>query len=86
MIGRFWSWRISSSDSRPAAIGVRRTWKALVPITAPVMFSLTYEFIPWMIATTTTRKPTETMMPRSVKKERSLLWAIDWRASRSASA
>ncbi len=62
-----------SSSSRPTEMGVRRTWNALVPITAPVRFSLTYAFIPWMTATTTTRKPTETMMPRRVKKERSLL-------------
>ena len=54
-------------------MGERRTWKALVPIIAPVRFSLTYAFIPWMTATTATRKPTETMMPRRVKNERSLL-------------
>jgi hypothetical protein len=38
-----------------------------------------------MIATTTIRKPTETMIPRRVKKERSLLFQIAWRARRRAS-
>ena len=36
-------------------MGERRTWKALVPIIAPARFSLTYAFIPWITATTTTR-------------------------------
>ena len=36
-------------------------------------FSRTYAFIPWMIAMTATRNATETMIPSSVKKERSLL-------------
>ena len=66
-------------------MGARRTWKALVPIMAPVRFSFTYAFIPWMMATTTTRNATETMMPRRVKKERSLLCQIVWRARRRAS-
>jgi hypothetical protein len=38
-----------------------------------------------MMATTTTRKATETMMPRRVKKERSLLVQIAWSARRRAS-
>jgi hypothetical protein len=57
----------------------------LVPIIAPVRFSFTYAFIPWMTATTTTRKPTETMMPRRVKNERSLAPQMAWSASRRAS-
>ncbi len=54
-------------------MGVRRTWKVLVPIIAPAILSFTYAFMPWMIATTATRNATETMIPRSVKKVRSLL-------------
>jgi len=56
-----------------------------VPIIAPVRFSLTYAFIPWMTATTTTRNPTDTMMPSSVKKERSLAPQMAWSARRRAS-
>jgi hypothetical protein len=35
-----------------------------------------------MTATTTTRKPTETMMPRRVKNERSLALQMAWSARR----
>jgi hypothetical protein len=38
-----------------------------------------------MIATTITRKATLTMMPSRVKKERSLLCQMVWRARRRAS-
>jgi len=41
MRGRLASSRISLSSSSPTAIGVRRTWNALLPMMAPVMFSLT---------------------------------------------
>ena len=40
------------------------------------MFSFTYAFIPWMIATTATRNATLTMMPSSVKNDRSLFARI----------
>ncbi len=66
-------------------MGVRRTWNAFVPITAPAMFSLTYAFMPWMMATTATRNPTDTMIPSRVKNERSLLLRMTWKARRQAS-
>ena len=83
--GRLAITRTCSSARSPTEIGERRTWNALVPIIAPVRFSLTYAFIPWMTATTTTRKPTETMMPRRVKKDRSLAPQMAWSARRRAS-
>ena len=46
------------------------------PISASAMFSLTYAFIPWITATTATRNATLTMMPSSVKNERSLFARI----------
>jgi hypothetical protein len=46
MSGRLLIARTSSSSMSPTLIGVRRTWNALVPINAPVMFSRTYAFIP----------------------------------------
>src|SRR5438034_4913207 len=49
------------------------------------MRSRTYAFIPWMTATTATRKPTDTMIPSSVKNERSLWLQAVWSASRIAS-
>jgi hypothetical protein len=42
--------------NRPIWIGMRRTWKAFVPISELATFSFTYEFIPWITATTATRK------------------------------
>ena len=63
-------------------IGVRRTWNALVPIIAPVRFSFTYAFMPWMTATTTTRNATDTMIPSSVKKERSFADQMESKAMR----
>ncbi len=66
-------------------MGPRRTWKVLVPIMLAVSVPLTYEFMPWMIATTTIRKATETRMPRRVKNDRSLLVQIAWTARRRAS-
>ena len=59
---------------------MRRTWNAFAPTMAPAMFSRTYAFIPWMIATTATRNATDTMMPSSVKNERSLFARICPRA------
>src|SRR6266571_7862381 len=53
-------------------MGSRRIWNAFTPTIAPAMRSRTYAFIPWMTATTATRKPTDTMIPSSVKNERSL--------------
>ncbi len=53
-------------------------------MTAPVMFSFTYAFMPWMIATTVMRNPTETMIPRSVKNERSFALRMDCTARRTA--
>ena len=50
-----------------------------MPISASAMFSFTYAFIPWITATTATRNATLTMMPSSVKNERSLfarIWVI----------
>ena len=52
---------------------------------APATFSCTYAFIPWMIATTATRNVTETMMPSSVKNERSLFARICVSAERMTS-
>src|SRR5213595_1038208 len=49
------------------------------------MRSRTYAFIPWMTATTATRKPTDTMIPSSVKNERSLWLHAVWSAWRMAS-
>jgi len=77
MSGRLLICLISSSVRSPIAIGTRRTWKALVPMTAPVMFSLTYAFIPWITATTVTRNPTDTMIPSSVKNDRSRACQMD---------
>jgi hypothetical protein len=58
-------------------MGPRLTWNVFLPIMDEVSVSLTYEFMPWMIATTTTRNPTETTIPRVVKKDRSLLLTRD---------
>src|ERR1041385_7012016 len=85
MMGRLAIARTVESSRKPNAIGERRTWNELVPIIAPRRLSRTYEFIPWMMATTATRNPTETMMPRRVKNERSLLARIAARAKRNAS-
>src|SRR5205823_5716867 len=49
------------------------------------MRSRTYAFIPWMTATTATRKPTDTMIPSSVKNDRSLWLHAVWSAWRMAS-
>src|SRR5262245_52861650 len=49
------------------------------------MFSFTYAFIPWMMAMTATRNATLTMMPSSVKNDRSLLARIWVRAVRMTS-
>src|SRR5256886_14975427 len=49
------------------------------------MRSRTYAFMPWITATTATRNPTDTMMPSSVKKERSLWLHAVWSAWRIAS-
>ncbi len=80
MRGRFWSLRHSSSSKRPMRIGVLLTWKVFAPMSALARFSFTYAFMPEMIATTATRNATDTMMPSSVKKERSLLTRICSRA------
>jgi hypothetical protein len=76
---------IASSSKNPIWMGARRTWKAFVPTTAPAMFSFTYAFMPWITATTATRNATDTMMPRSVKNERSLLARISPNATLSRS-
>src|SRR6516162_2120813 len=86
MRGRFATARIASSSKRPTRIGVRRTWKVLLPIIASAMLSFTYAFIPWITATTAMRNATDTMMPRSVKKLRSLLPLICANASARTSA
>jgi hypothetical protein len=44
---------------------------------ASAMFSRTYAFIPWMIATTATRNATETTMPSVVKNDLSA-FARSW--------
>src|SRR5205823_14557363 len=49
------------------------------------MRSRTYAFMPWITATTATRNPTDTMIPSSVKKERSLWLHAVWSAWRIAS-
>src|SRR5437879_2452613 len=49
------------------------------------MRSRTYAFIPWITATTATRNPTDTMMPSSVKNDRSLWLQAVCRAWRIAS-
>src|SRR6266849_4889961 len=49
------------------------------------MRSRTYAFMPWITATTATRNPTDTMIPSSVKNERSLWLHAVWRAWRMAS-
>ena len=72
--------RHSSSSNRPMRIGVRLTWNVFAPISALAKFSLTYAFMPEMIATTATRNATETMIPSRVKNDRSLLTRICWRA------
>jgi len=41
--------------------------------------------MPWITATTATRNPTDTMIPSSVKNERSLWLQAVWSASRIAS-
>src|SRR6185503_4784056 len=78
--GLRWSLRHSSSSNRPMRIGVLRTWKVLAPMRALARFSFTYAFIPEMIATTATRNATDTMIPSSVKNDRSLLTRICWSA------
>src|SRR5256885_15959509 len=49
------------------------------------MRSRTYAFMPWITATTATRNPTDTMIPSSVKNDRSLWLHAVWRAWRIAS-
>src|SRR2546425_8848618 len=49
------------------------------------MRSRTYAFMPWITARTATRNPTDTMIPSSVKNERSLWLQAVWSASRIAS-
>src|SRR6266702_8212663 len=49
------------------------------------MRSRTYAFMPWITATTATRNPTDTMMPSSVKNERSLWLHAVWSACTIAS-
>src|SRR5438132_2938356 len=49
------------------------------------MRSRTYAFMPWITATTAMRNPTDTMIPSSVKNERSLWLQAVWSASRIAS-
>src|SRR5712692_7394610 len=49
------------------------------------MRSRTYAFMPWITATTATRNPTDTMIPSSVKNERSLWLQAVWSAWRMAS-
>ena len=80
MRGRRCSLRHSSSSNNPMRIGVRLTWNVFAPMRALARFSLTYAFIPEMMATTATRNATETMIPSSVKNDRSLLTRICWRA------
>src|SRR5437764_14435826 len=69
----------------PTWIGSRRIWNAFTPTIAPAMRSRTYAFMPWITATTATRNPTDTMIPSSVKKERSLWLHAVWSAWRIAS-
>src|SRR6266705_1443442 len=85
MIGRRWIFFHSSSSMKPTWIGSRRIWNALTPTIAPAMRSRTYAFIPWITATTATRNPTDTMIPSSVKNERSLWLHAVWSAWRMAS-
>src|SRR6266581_8344742 len=66
-------------------MGSRRIWNALTPTIAPASRSRTYAFMPWMTATTATRNATETMMPSSVKNERSLWLQIVSTARTTAS-
>jgi hypothetical protein len=70
----------SSSSNSPMRIGVRLTWNVFAPISALARFSFTYAFMPDMIATTATRNATDTMIPSSVKNDRSLLTRICSRA------
>jgi len=56
----------------PTWIGSRRIWNAFTPTMAPASRSRTYAFIPWITATTAIRNATDTMMPSSVKNDRSL--------------
>src|ERR1051325_11111982 len=77
IFGRRCALNQSSSSSRPMLIGVRRTWNEFDPTIALAMFSVTYAFIPWITATTATRNATLTMMPTSVKNDRSGL-ALIW--------
>src|SRR6266568_4880666 len=85
MIGRRLIFFHSSSSMNPIWIGSRRIWNAFRPTIAPARRSRTYAFIPWITATTATRNPTDTMIPSSVKNERSLWLHAVWRAWRIAS-
>ena len=76
----------SSSSKSPMRIGVRLTWNVLAPMRALARFSFTYAFMPEMIATTATRNATDTMIPSSVKNDRSLLTRICWSAVMITSA
>src|SRR5882672_1043066 len=85
MIGRRWIFFHSSSSMNPIWIGSRRIWNAFRPTIAPARRSRTYAFMPWITATTATRNPTDTMIPSSVKNERSLWLHAVWSAWRIAS-
>src|SRR6476659_3104359 len=76
----------ASSSKKPIWIGTRRTWNALLPMSEFATFSFTYAFIPWITATTAPRKATDTMIPRSVKKLRSLLARISASAVKRTSS
>src|SRR5438034_303828 len=70
---------------KPTWIGSRRIWNAFTPTIAPARRSRTYAFMPWITATTAIRNATDTMMPSSVKNDRSLWLHTVCRAWRMAS-
>src|SRR2546428_561 len=85
MIGRRWIRLHASSSMNPTWIGSRRIWNAFTPTMAPASRSRTYAFIPWITATTAIRNATDTMMPSSVKNDRSLWLHTVCKAWRMAS-
>src|SRR2546421_76697 len=85
MIGRRWILLHAKSSMKPTWIGSRRIWNAFTPTIAPARRSRTYAFMPWITATTAIRNATDTMMPSSVKNDRSLWLHTVCRACRMAS-